>query len=549
MAYCVIPNCGSKLQDKRGVSFHEFPCRGQRREEWIRVVQAARHCGPDDPWYPTEKSRVCSRHFLPTDYRQTSKMTLLSKTAIPSVFPGQPGFPAGKDVVVSRHGRLIKRTFVIEKKKIKTTTADVASGGETRAAAVSASAEERANQSAGTKVVPNSRMVMAVSMASVSASKNTVTKTVASSQTVVRRRPPNILRVSRLDRVQKAAVTAPEMRRENAILPERSSASREPQIRGPGSSETNDEPLAARISGDSESLLEGRAATSSFTDAGTKAYRAGNGESEADTFYVVSSDFDEVNRMLSETRHARNAASRSSDASSKLAPRQRSGTVPIVISEPVDRGRCRSVGCQTSITCHAIDNQRNQIADLMKQYEALQMVVHEWEVKNAELAKEVYRLRPPEASAACFRPRETTLFIKEPSCKVKAKKRPAVKTKSTQKVARVEEDAPQKSNASDTTTEVAESCQQTSAVCEERSNVGTEPSDSRAAIEVLEAPEGGGPHEDRAPDADSPQVEGTDVQVLEVFTVLQQADDQYGEELQGTVLTDSMLRILEGLGN
>jgi len=100
---CAAVGCrsGYKNHDSdSSVTFHCFPCDPELREKWIRA-------NPRKDFVPTKHSRLCSRHFQPSDFvdvrTDTNRSRLqkksekplrrdLKKGAIPSVFPNTPSY-------------------------------------------------------------------------------------------------------------------------------------------------------------------------------------------------------------------------------------------------------------------------------------------------------------------------------------------------------------------------------------------------------------------------------------------------------------------------
>lgn len=86
MAYCCAPLCKSKFVKGADISFHEIPAEENIRKKWINVLSRK-------GWTPnvtSNYSRVCSKHFLSSDYKQGTKFKRLLKTAVPSQFPDYP---------------------------------------------------------------------------------------------------------------------------------------------------------------------------------------------------------------------------------------------------------------------------------------------------------------------------------------------------------------------------------------------------------------------------------------------------------------------------
>ncbi|XP_049524146.1 uncharacterized protein LOC119453496 isoform X2 [Dermacentor silvarum] len=92
---CVVPLCPAKESD---VPYHKFPRRSSpRRQRWIDFVRAS---GRGDTWTPRESSRICSRHFAPSCYKEhparlaqlgiSTKGLFLEPGALPTVYPGPP---------------------------------------------------------------------------------------------------------------------------------------------------------------------------------------------------------------------------------------------------------------------------------------------------------------------------------------------------------------------------------------------------------------------------------------------------------------------------
>ncbi|XP_045468058.1 THAP domain-containing protein 3-like isoform X3 [Harmonia axyridis] len=79
---CVAIGCKNE-QDYRRLSFHGFPFkRPHIFKLWIEAVGRGN-------WTPTKYSKLCSEHFLPTDYIDNSggRSRTLEPDAVPSIFP------------------------------------------------------------------------------------------------------------------------------------------------------------------------------------------------------------------------------------------------------------------------------------------------------------------------------------------------------------------------------------------------------------------------------------------------------------------------------
>lgn len=100
---CSVPCCksGYNDNDNSSISLHRFPQDSDRARLWLRAINR-------QDFIITQNSRVCSVHFLASDYQETStdsnptrkrrktnevpSKKILKDTAIPSVFPGQPPY-------------------------------------------------------------------------------------------------------------------------------------------------------------------------------------------------------------------------------------------------------------------------------------------------------------------------------------------------------------------------------------------------------------------------------------------------------------------------
>ncbi|XP_050077039.1 PR domain zinc finger protein 15 [Anopheles maculipalpis] len=81
-ASCVVPDCDLKYTHNDDVSFHKFPLRSpELLKQWIHFT------GRDENWHPTKWSALCSRHFLPADFKGCASRKILLPTAVPSVRP------------------------------------------------------------------------------------------------------------------------------------------------------------------------------------------------------------------------------------------------------------------------------------------------------------------------------------------------------------------------------------------------------------------------------------------------------------------------------
>lgn len=82
MRYCCVPSCRSRTERiDANVSFHEIPSDDVLRAQWLEVI--GRKAWP--PSYAPARSTVCSKHFLPEDFKEGCKRRTLKKGAVPSI--------------------------------------------------------------------------------------------------------------------------------------------------------------------------------------------------------------------------------------------------------------------------------------------------------------------------------------------------------------------------------------------------------------------------------------------------------------------------------
>ena len=103
MGTCSVIGCENKrgntlLNKKFGITFHIFPKDPERRYKWLQALKRGN-------FTPSDRSTVCSKHFLPTDFKDDEigyRQRNLKNDTVPSVFPAlapklQPdqGLPGG----------------------------------------------------------------------------------------------------------------------------------------------------------------------------------------------------------------------------------------------------------------------------------------------------------------------------------------------------------------------------------------------------------------------------------------------------------------------
>lgn len=60
------------------------------RFEWLRRIARKANGTSNEPWRPSDRSKVCSLHFREEDFRRDLKKRRLLPNAVPSIFPGYP---------------------------------------------------------------------------------------------------------------------------------------------------------------------------------------------------------------------------------------------------------------------------------------------------------------------------------------------------------------------------------------------------------------------------------------------------------------------------
>ena len=87
-ASCCVPQCnkpGYTVENGQPVTFHKLPVQNQSTLS-LWLVKIRRDVGPY--FKVTSHTRICSRHFLPTDFKKTAGgKKLLKPNVLPSIFP------------------------------------------------------------------------------------------------------------------------------------------------------------------------------------------------------------------------------------------------------------------------------------------------------------------------------------------------------------------------------------------------------------------------------------------------------------------------------
>lgn len=102
---CCVPRCSSGYSSvknpRKKISFFQFPKGADERHKWLRAIRRT-------DYVPTDYSKVCSLHFVDTDFetdRKDSnrwrsggrlKKKILKIDAVPSIFPHFPSYLQGR---------------------------------------------------------------------------------------------------------------------------------------------------------------------------------------------------------------------------------------------------------------------------------------------------------------------------------------------------------------------------------------------------------------------------------------------------------------------
>uniref|UniRef100_A0A3Q1ER92 THAP domain-containing protein 1 n=1 Tax=Acanthochromis polyacanthus TaxID=80966 RepID=A0A3Q1ER92_9TELE len=77
--HCSVPLCQASSRYNSVLSFHSVPDDPETRRKWKVAIRR-------DNFTITDRTRVCSRHFTPDDFRDTAGRRLLKKGVVPSLF-------------------------------------------------------------------------------------------------------------------------------------------------------------------------------------------------------------------------------------------------------------------------------------------------------------------------------------------------------------------------------------------------------------------------------------------------------------------------------
>ncbi len=62
---CCVPGCSNR-------GGHLFPVDENRKKDWVLAIKRQDAENKDKPWVPGKHDVVCKRHFLPTDYKEST---------------------------------------------------------------------------------------------------------------------------------------------------------------------------------------------------------------------------------------------------------------------------------------------------------------------------------------------------------------------------------------------------------------------------------------------------------------------------------------------
>ena len=97
---CSAYGCSRKFNKNDNIRFHSFPLKDkQLLKKWLAAMRR-------DDFLPTQHSRICGQHFLPTDYYYPGS-PMLQKTAVPTLF----NFPVHLQKDVTKRTKIIKTTI------------------------------------------------------------------------------------------------------------------------------------------------------------------------------------------------------------------------------------------------------------------------------------------------------------------------------------------------------------------------------------------------------------------------------------------------------
>ncbi|KAK5648062.1 hypothetical protein RI129_002954 [Pyrocoelia pectoralis] len=95
---CSAYGCTNRFSKEKKIQFFGFPKNPEKLQSWLNRMRR-------EDWTPTKYSKICSDHFLSSDYLLRPR---LKDNAVPSVFTG---FPKHLQRTVTPRKSPKKRTF------------------------------------------------------------------------------------------------------------------------------------------------------------------------------------------------------------------------------------------------------------------------------------------------------------------------------------------------------------------------------------------------------------------------------------------------------
>ena len=162
---CSLPCCSKKVYKENGakISFHKFPEDESVFKQWIVAIR--RDIAAN--FQVTKNSRVCSRHFKPSDYSRSlsGRKKTLKTAAVPSKFPWK------KDSPVKR--KAPKHRSPIKKKSPKKTSETATMSDSSNSTCVPSPVASRENQESPDLLLSTNEVVNSDNSAAGRPRKNT----------------------------------------------------------------------------------------------------------------------------------------------------------------------------------------------------------------------------------------------------------------------------------------------------------------------------------------------------------------------------------------
>lgn len=79
---CCVPQCTAYYKKNKDLKYHQFPTSKHMRQKWIHAIKSNKN--------PSKHSKVCSKHFVDSDYNITSmgKLNCQHQNNLKSAFNG-----------------------------------------------------------------------------------------------------------------------------------------------------------------------------------------------------------------------------------------------------------------------------------------------------------------------------------------------------------------------------------------------------------------------------------------------------------------------------